>query len=101
MLFISVAVLPAVWTTIIVFGRGYQRAFAIGAMFPAIVLAFFAVIMIGDARILSDEGPRWWRANDEFYMLRLVLLFCWASDIVVGLVCMGVRWALERRRSSQ
>jgi len=101
MVFISVAVLPAMWTTIIVFGRGYQRAFGIGAIFPAMVLLFFGIVLIGEARILSFEGPGWGQANNDFSTIRLVFLLCWTSDIAVGLVCMGVRWALERRRSSQ
>ena len=42
MLFISVAVLPAVWTTLIIYGRGYQRTFGIGAMFPSGFLMFSA-----------------------------------------------------------
>jgi hypothetical protein len=97
MVFLSVAVFPAMWTTMIVFGRGYQRAFGIGAMFPAIILVFFGVIMIGESNVLSSSGPRFDRSSDDYFILRLVLLLCWTSDVVVGLVCMAVRWALVKR----
>jgi hypothetical protein len=104
MLFITVAVLPAVWTTMIVFGRGYDRAFGIGAVFPAIVLVFFGVIMIGELRVFSfsTESQVWdWdRRYGEFVLLRLVLAACWMSELIVGLICMGVRWLLEKRRPS-
>jgi len=100
MVFISVAVLPAVWTTFIVFGRGSQRAFGIGAMFPAVPLVFYGLTTIGEFGVFSGRVTQWTPVDDEFYILRYVLLLCWASDLVVGFVCMGVRSLLERRRRS-
>ena len=58
MLFISVAVLPAVWTTVIIYGRGYQRTFGIGAMFPSGIFLFLMSFSRFDVFRFGGVGPR-------------------------------------------
>lgn len=93
MLFVSVALLPAMWTTVIVYGCGYQRTFSIGAMFPSgmlMVFAFFATL---------DRGMsfyRWNSPSEDDFWFRIVMFGFWLSSVVVGLTCMGIRWLVEK-----
>jgi hypothetical protein len=91
MLFISFAVLPAVWTTVIIYGCGYQRTFGIGAVFPSGIL----VLMIPFGRL----GPFGFGGmGREEFVIRLLMLGFWVSSLLVGVVCMGVRRLVERRQ---
>jgi len=85
-------VLTAVLITIIVYGRGYQRTFCIGAVVPFGVL-LLTLGFVG--AILFLEGPR---TQPSTY--RLVVCGCWLSSLLVGVVCVGVRWLVERRPAS-
>lgn len=94
MLFISVAVLPAVWTTVIIYGRGYQRTFGIGAMFPS---GFFLLSIAFDRLdLFRREGL----PPDEFWG-RILMLGLWLSCLLVGVACMGVRRLVEKRQPSR
>jgi len=94
MLFISVGVLPAVWTTVIVYGRGYQRTFGIGAMFPSGIL----LLMVPFGRL---EPFRWGAMGNEEFLIRILMLGFWVASLLVGVVCMGVRRLVERRHPSR
>ncbi len=94
MLFISAALLPAMWTTVIIYGRGYQRTFSIGAMFPAGILMLLALLAILDHGM---SFSRWDSPNEDEFWVRLVLFGFWASSLLVGGACMGLRWLVERR----
>jgi hypothetical protein len=93
MLFISVAVLPAVWTTIIVYGRGYRRTFGIGAIFPS--GAFLLVVLVA----FNVPFPHWGSRSEDDFWLRFVIFAFWVSSLLVGVVCMGVRRLVERRQT--
>ncbi len=100
MLFMSAALLPAVWTTIIVYGRSYQRTFSIGAMFPSGMLMFFAFFAT------LDRGMSFYRWNsplpseDDFWF-RIVMFGFWLSSVLVGLACVGIRWLVEKRPATR
>ena len=98
MLFISVALLPAVWTTVIVYGRGYQRSFSIGAVFPSGVLMFFAFFATLDRGM---SFYRWNSRSEEDFWFRVVVFGFWLSSLLVGVVCMGVRRLVEKRPASR
>jgi hypothetical protein len=88
-LFTSVA-LPAVLTTLIVYGRGYQRTFCIGAMFPAVVFFLF---------ILSSgiNQVRWNLSGLSAFEFQMLVCSFWASIVLIGGLCVGVRKLAERR----
>ena len=98
MLFISVAVLPATWTTVIIYGRGYRRTFGIGAMFPAGILMLFALFAFLEHGI---SVYRWGSPSEDDFWFRLIMFGIWVSSLVVGLVCMGVRRLVEKRPDSR
>ena len=92
MMFISVAILPAVWATVIIYGRGYQRTFGIGAIFPSGTLLFsMSFARFGLFNGMGGMG------REEFF-IRLLLLGFWLTSILVGVVCMGVRRFVEKRQ---
>ena len=92
-LFISVA-LPAVLTTVIIYGHSYQRTFCIGAMFPSGV--FLLMIPYGSMGLF-----RFGLNGEDDFWLRLVVFGFWVFCVVVGLVCMGVRRLVEKRPDSR
>jgi Ca2+/Na+ antiporter len=93
MLLISVA-LPAVLTTVIIYGRSYQRTFCIGAMFPSCI--FLLMIPYGSMGLF-----RFGLNGEDDFWLRLVVFGFWVFCVVVGLVCMGVRRLVEKRPDSR
>ena len=97
MLFMTVAVPPAVWTMVIIYGRGYQRTFGIGAMFPA-----GARMLLGVMFYWELPFSRGWPngGGDEEITVRLVVCGLWLSSLLVGVICAGVRWIVEKRRSA-
>ena len=86
-------ILMAVLITVIVYGRGYQRTFCIGAVVPFGVLlvgfAFAAVI------VFVGDNPR----GDDI-LSRLTVVGFWGSSILAGASSAGVRWLIERRRAA-
>ena len=101
-LFISMGVLPAVWTTLIIYGRGYRRTFGIGAMFPAGICLFFALIetLVHGPNFYRWSSPSAILGVDEF-AFRFEFCGFWASSLLVGVVCMGVRRLVEKRPDSR
>ena len=91
MLFISVA-LPAVLTTVIIYGRSYQRTFCIGAMFPAVFFLLF-ILSGGMDRTQFGRGI----PGFEDFEHRIECFSFWASSVLIGGVCVGVRRLVERR----
>ncbi len=90
-LLISVA-LPAVLTTIIIYGRSYQRTFCIGAMFPAGI--FLLMIPFGSIGLF-----RWGSSGGDDFGVLVVGGF-WISNLLIGGVCVGVRRLVEKRPAS-
>jgi hypothetical protein len=93
MLFVSLALLPAVWTTVIIYGHGYRRTFGIGAMFPS---GIFVLSMAFDHLNLF----RWTSIRGDDFWARMLLLGFWVSSLLVGGVCTGVRRLVEKRPAS-
>jgi hypothetical protein len=100
MALISGAFLPAIWATVIVCGRGYQRAFGIGAVFPAVICMW---LVLRELLGLLDwpRFHRWDTPGEEEFTLRLAFLAFWASSIVGGMICIGVRRLLKGRPDSR
>jgi len=93
LLFVTVVVMPAVWTTIIVYARGYRQTFAIGAIFPTGLVLFSGYGLFRGMPL--SVGPS---VGDET-VFRLVLFLFWLSSFLVGAICVGVRRYLERHDS--
>jgi hypothetical protein len=93
-LFISVA-LPAVLTTVIIYGRSYQRTFCVGAMFPSVSLPL--IIVFGGMNVT----PYHWNLNGfEDFSFRMTVFAFWVSGLLVGGLCVGVRRLVERQPTS-
>jgi hypothetical protein len=92
--FISVA-LPAVLTTVIIYGRSYPRTFCTGAMFPSVFLPL--IILFGGMNVTLY---RWNLGGYEDFPLRMAVATFWASSFLIGGVCVGVRRLVERRPTS-
>ena len=91
-LFVSVA-MPAVLTTLIIYGRSYQRTFCIGAMFPAVV--FLLLIFSGEIHQL-----RWNLSRVVEFEFQVLVCSFWGSTVLIGAICVGVRKLAERRPPS-
>ena len=94
-LFVLISVtLAAVLITVIMYGRSYQRTFCIGAVVPfgvlLLTLAFAGVILF-----LDGPSPR-----GNSLATRLVVVSFWASSLLIGGVCVGIRRLVERQPAS-
>ncbi len=86
-------VLTAVLITGIIYGRGYQRTFCIGAVVP------FGVILFAlgfSAVILFIDSPPFPRGDD--FLFRLTVDGFWGSSVLAGASSAGARALIERRR---
>jgi hypothetical protein len=88
--FCLMVLLPMLLTVGIIYGRGYQRTFSIGGLFPAGALLFLVlqVFMFGRGVPFAFDGdvrPFVW------ITLLVVCILC----IVAGLLAVWLRWALE------
>ncbi len=94
LLVLSSVILAAVLITLIIYGRGYQRTFCIGAVVPfgvlLLTLAFTGAIVFFDGP--SSRGYR------LSLVPRLVVVGFWMSSILVGAICVGVRKLVEKPR---
>jgi hypothetical protein len=89
---------PAVLTTVLVYGRGYVRAFCTGALFPTGIFLYATGWVFG---LTIIEGPRpgtmdslaeWFEFFEEIGTpYRVYAGAAWALGLIVGLVCVGVR----------
>ncbi|MBN2578494.1 MAG: hypothetical protein JXB10_05835 [Pirellulales bacterium] len=99
LIFISVG-LPAVLTTVAVYGRGYKRTFCLGALFPAgtmlVCTGFMTFVHVVSAyqnnvrsvmEFIDKVGP--------YY--RPFVGFAWGACLIIGLLCMIVRRLAEGR----
>ncbi len=88
--------MPVAVTVMIIYGRGYLRTFAIGAMFPGFLALFYSY-----AVLLSGLGD----LDDESLQTRLMLAAYLVGLFVVmalyGGTAMVVRWLVERWQSSE
>ena len=97
--------LPMLCTVMLVYGRGYQRTFAIGAIFPSglwfltcgmLVLLYTYAVLFGGSSISWDEF------RDSIADFATTLAAIAAADLIVsivfGLLAAGLRWTIEPRR---
>jgi hypothetical protein len=84
-------IVTGVLITVIVYGRGYQRTFCIGAVVPfGVLLLTFAFAGV----ILFLDGPS---PRADGFSSRVVVVSFWGSSILVGTICVGVRRLVEKR----
>jgi hypothetical protein len=93
MLLLTLA-LPGVAVGLLAHGGANQRAFAIGAIFPA-----FAIYLVGMAMLrsaLSETLPGSVVKDDRMYRLRILLLVGLLASVLCGLLSLGVGRAIRR-----
>lgn len=94
---VSLLAIPAVLTTIIVFGRAPARAFAIGALFPQAVRLYSFIandMFLGFAVFFPAYGEPGITRMTQGPVL--VMILSWVMSIVLGCVCVGVRRILAK-----
>jgi hypothetical protein len=87
-LFVIAFLLPAALTGGIVYGKGYTRAFCIGALFPVGVL--FCLCTIEFIGMLSP--PAWDFDVKSLFTLQCLFGGGWLAAIICGCLCIGIRW---------
>lgn len=100
LLLVFSVVLPAVLTIIIVYGRGYRRAFCIGAMFPA-VLTLLPLAVLSAILFIEPNGFDFYQSrlteDTNWLWFRVYVGSFWILSVMVGLICVGVRRLVEER----
>lgn len=92
---------PAILVVFLVYGTRYQRAFAIGALFPA-VGAVLAWLVLYFPELISDLDVRLdglLRSQAHIWMFARFATICvgaWTYSIVCGLVCYLALLFIER-----
>ena len=91
--------LPCVFTTIAIYGRGYQRTFSIGALFPAgaMLVCTSLMLLIHSISAYQNSVSRWTTFVDKvgpYY--RPYVGVAWVSSLLFGLLAAVVRWLTER-----
>lgn len=95
LLFFVFTAVPLALTIAIVYGRGYLRTFAIGAMFPGgLALLYSYVLLAGGFGGWDDDLET--RIYLSAYLVGLFVLLA-----LYGGIAMLVRWILERRQTNQ
>ncbi len=98
LMLISVS-LPAAYTMVLIHGRGYQRAFCIGALFPAATMMLCTCLMIFlfsvDADLNEiDELTEF--ADEVAQQFRIYIGCMWVLSLLVGLLTVVIRWVMLR-----
>ena len=91
---------PAALITVAIWGSAPQRAFCIGALFPAATTFIYLSIWL--AAIFLDEGQRAWYEQLRLFesshaSMSWFLGASLAISNIIGFVCLIVRWHLPRR----
>jgi lysylphosphatidylglycerol synthetase-like protein (DUF2156 family) len=98
--YLAVAV-PIILVVMLIYGRGYVRTFAIGALFPAGAILWSAVWL--GVVLVAGNPPRDWNLPDgaEARRLMLALGTAIAATMVLlgGLIAVVVRRMVEPRRT--
>jgi len=96
--------LPLLRTVMLAYGRGYQRTFAIGAMFPCGILLLSVGVGIYFYALAVSDGPRpTWEQVGRYLSNAAPALASIAGmnlvlSILFGVVALGLRWMIEPRR---
>ena len=91
-------ILPVILTVVVIYGRGYQRTFCIGALFPATSCllgtgAFVALMWVfpeDASSVLTDLRDK------HLYRIAMVLMATLLAAVVAGLLAIWVRRLVER-----
>jgi hypothetical protein len=96
LLYLALAVLMML-TIALIYGRGYMRTFAIGAMFPA----GLAVLVAFGGTVDDLFGPRFWQYRERSQGLFLAAAIVLAVIVATGVIAMGIRWMVESPEREQ
>ena len=96
LLYLSVLV-PAMLTVTLIYGRGYARTFAIGALFPAGV-AFFSAF--GNSVDNLFNSNTFLRYEEPAPVMVLAVAIALVLTVLAGLIAMGMRWMVESARGT-
>jgi hypothetical protein len=94
-LYIIAFLLPAILTGGIVYGKGYTRAFCIGALFPAGMLFLYSTMQFTD--VLFGQVQDY----NTFFTLQCLFGGSWLAAVVSGCMCMGIRWLAQEAVGSR
>ena len=105
LVFLAIVALPAVLTMYVVYARGFERAFCIGALFPTGFHFLLTQWLLGLTSFNGLIGNTafdlryfWLEICDGFMLLqRPLCLLCWISACLVGLIAAGVWRSLAIR----
>jgi hypothetical protein len=91
--------LPAVFATVLIYGRGYRRTFCLGALFPSGVMMVCTslMVMIHAISAYQNTVDTWTQFADKvgpYY--RPFVGLAWVSSILIGLLCVLIRLLTER-----
>jgi hypothetical protein len=79
--------LPAGLSGGIVYGKGYTRAFCIGALFPA--GAIFYLCTLEFTNVLVAQA---WNFNANSFGFQCLFGGGWLAAVISGCLCVGIRW---------
>jgi len=91
--------MPLVLTIMLIYGRGYLRTFAIGALFPGVIVMLYSYAAFASVLDdLDDALETSWEAG-----LTMVIYTAFAAFVLAlyGGTAMLVRWFIERPRREQ
>jgi hypothetical protein len=104
MLMLLAIAVPALLTSVLVYGSGYQRTFCLGALFPTGIALYATGWAMGLALVDGDlddlgEWLEFFEAAGNPY--RVYSASAWLLAIAVGSAAVAIRRRLEARRSAQ
>jgi hypothetical protein len=96
--------LPAFLTAVALYGSGYQRAFAVGALFPTCTVLYATGWLMG-LTLVNSPGPSPLADLEEWLEFfegvgpayRVYAGAAWLLAVAVGWMAVGVRYHFERR----
>jgi hypothetical protein len=91
LLFFLFTAAPLVLTIAIVYGRGYLRTFAIGAMFPGFLALLYSYVLLASGFDGLDDDDLESRIYLSAYLVGLFVVLA-----LYGGFAMLIRWTLER-----
>ena len=91
------AILPAVLVVMLVYGRGYTRTFALGALFPAAAcfLASGVMHLYISIEVIDYRFPDFDDLDEVGIAFGVFVLTVGAASLISGLIAVGVRWLVE------
>jgi len=89
--------LPMGFTVGVVYGRGYQRTFCIGALFPSGIVVLQGFGFIGLRLYRPFSGGADFGGEERLWVWVFLVAVC-AVSAVFGLLAIGLRWTIESSR---